>query len=98
MSADRAGAHGRKGLHVATLAHDGRIWDAYLEMDDDPHRPDVCRAHIRFDPTDTDGGQEPVSTGVIIIEPSYEEAVAKVRAFDERQMVGLLRSALPDED
>jgi hypothetical protein len=83
---------------VATLAHDGRLWEAYLEMDDDPHRPEVCRAHLRFDPTDTAGGEEPVSTGVIIIENSYEEAVAKVRGFDERQMEGLLRSALPDPE
>jgi len=39
-----------------------------------------------------------VCTGVIIIESSYEEAVAKARAFDERQMEGLLRSALPEEE
>lgn len=93
------GARGRpKGLHVATLAHEGRIWDAYLELDDDPRRPEVCRAHIRFDPTDTGGGERPACTGVIIIESSYEEAVAKARTFDERQMEGLLRSALPEEE
>ena len=90
--------HGRpKGLHVATLAHAGRIWDAYLELDDDPHRPDTCRAHLRFDPSDP-AEHGSVSTGVIIIEPSYEDAVAKVRSFDVRQMEGLLRSALPDEE
>jgi hypothetical protein len=94
-----AGAQGgRKGLHVATLAHEGRIWDAYLELDDDPHRPDVCRAHVRFDPADTAGGDHAVSTGVIIIENSWEEAVAKARSFDERQMEGLLRSALPEAE
>lgn len=92
-----AGGHGRpKGLHVATLAHQGRIWDAYLELDDDPHRPDLCRAHLRFDPSDTALGEHTVTTGVIIIENSYEEAVAKVHGFDERQMEDLLRSALPE--
>ena len=35
-------------------------------------------------------------TTVIIIEESYEEAVAKARRFDERSLEGLLRSALPD--
>ena len=98
-SGPTAGGPGRpQGLHVATLAHEGRIWDAYLELDDDPHRPDVCRAHVRFDPTDTGTGDPPVTTGVIIIENSYEEAVAKVRTFDERQMEGLLRSALPEPE
>ena len=24
------------GLHVATIAHEGLLWDAYLEFDDDP--------------------------------------------------------------
>jgi hypothetical protein len=40
---------------------------------------------------------EPVRTTVIVIEQSYEEAVAKARSFDNRQLQGLLRSALPDE-
>ena len=39
-----------------------------------------------------------MTTGVIIIENSYEDAMAKVRGFDPRQMEGLLRSALPDEE
>jgi hypothetical protein len=103
MSTDQAvpggGTHGRRqGLHVATLTHEGRIWDAYLERDDDPQRPSVCRAHLRFDPADGSTEQGPVTTGVIIIENSYEEALAKVRGFDPRQMEGLLRSALPDEE
>lgn len=94
-----AGEHGgTRGLHVATLTHDGRIWDAYLELDDDPHRPDTCRAHVRFDPSDPAAEQGSVSTGVIIIEQTYEDAVAKVRSFDPRQMEGLLRSALPDTE
>jgi hypothetical protein len=87
------------GLHVATLAHDGRIWDAYLEFDDDPHRPDVYRARLRFDAADSvDFAEEPTRTTVIIIEESYEKAVIKARSFDDRQLQGLLRSALPSED
>lgn len=87
------------GLHVATIAHKRRIWDAYLEFDDDPQRPDVYRARLRFDAADsTDVVGEPVRTTVIVIEDSYEEAVAKARSFDDRQLEGLLRSALPDEE
>ncbi len=87
------------GLHVATIAHRRRIWDAYLEFDDDPHRPDLYRARLRFDAADsTDFAEEPARTTVIVIEQSYEEAVAKARSFDDRQLEGLLRSALPDDE
>ena len=83
---------------MATLAHVGRIWDAYLEFDDDPHRPDVYRARLRFDPADALAEDESARTAVIIIEASYEDAVTKARSFDERQLSGLLRSTLPSEE
>lgn len=87
------------GLHVATIAHGRRIWDAYLEFDDDPHRPDLYRARLRFDAAASDDfADDPIRTTVIIIEKSYEEAVAKARSFDDRQLKGLLRSVLPDEE
>ena len=94
-----SGPHARSpdsvpGLHVATLTWEGRIWEAYLEFDDDPRRPTSYRARIRFDPGE-DSGDEPARTTVIIIEDSYEEAVAKARSFDVRQLQGLLRSVLP---
>ncbi len=86
------------GLHIATIAHDGRIWDAYLEFDDDPHRPDMYRARIRFDPADAVDFETPrPKTTVIIIEESYEQAVAKARGFDERSLEAMLRSALPED-
>ena len=87
-----------RGLHVATIAHTGRIWDAYLEFDDDPQRPDAYRARLRFDAANAVDLEKPPRTTVIIIEESYEEAVAKARGFDERQLEALLRSALPDEE
>ena len=88
-----------RGLHIATLAHAGRIWDAFLEFDGDPHRPDVYRGRLRFEPANASEREEPAHTTVIIIEDSYDEAVAKARSFDDRQLSGLLRSALPgDED
>ncbi len=94
MTSDARGS----GLHVATVAHGGRIWDVYVEFDDDPRRPDMYRARLRFDAA---GGEEvdgPVRTGVIIIENSFEEAVARGREFEDRQLSALLRSVLPDED
>lgn len=85
-------------MHITSLAHGGRIWEAYLEFDGDPHRPEIYRARIRFEPADAGEGEAPIRTTVLIIEDSYEVAVAKARAFDDRQLSGLLRSCLPDED
>ena len=84
-------------LHVATVAHAGHIWDAYLEFDDDPQRPDVYRGRLRFDRADAEDRMDVARTTVIIIEESHDRAVEKARSFDDRQLLGLLRSALPDE-
>ncbi|HUF75309.1 MAG TPA: hypothetical protein VMM35_03480 [Longimicrobiales bacterium] len=84
------------GLHVATIAHAGLLWDAYLELADDPRRPESFRGRLRFERAGPDGAALTAQTGVIIIEDSYEEAVARVRRMDDRQLEGLLRSALPD--
>ena len=86
------------GFHVASLAHAGRIWEAYLEFDDDRDRADVFRARFRFEPADGPAGQSPAHTGLLIVEQSYEDAVKKARSFETRQLVGLLRSSLPDEE
>lgn len=84
------------GLHVATIAHGGDLWDTYLQLDDDPRRPRSFRGRLRFHRAGADGAQAVAETTVIIIEDSYEEAVAKARAFDARQLESLLRSSLPD--
>lgn len=87
------------GFHFATIAHEGLIWDAYLDFEDDPRRPTSFRARIRFVPptASAEGGPEVTETTILIIEDSYEGAVAKARAFDDRQLQGFLRSALPGD-
>jgi hypothetical protein len=85
------------GIHVATIAHDGRLWDAYLDFADDVHQPTSFRARLRFEPPAGDDTLPSAQTTVIIIEDSYEEAVARARSFDDRQLESLLRSALPDD-
>ena len=87
-----------RGLHVATIAHVGRIWDAFLEFDGDPQRPDIYRGRLRFEPANASAGEGPTRTAIIIIETSYEEAVNRARDLDDRQLEGLLRSALPEEE
>lgn len=98
MSLSNSASDSASGLHIATIAHDGLIWDAYLDFEDDPRRPTTYRARLRFEPPTVEEGPTTTSTTVIIIEESYEEAVAKARSFDDRHLQGLLRSALPDED
>ena len=83
-----------RGVHLATLAHEGRIWDAYLEFDDEASTRDY-RARVRFSSPEADRFYR---TTVIIIEPSYEEAVHHARGLEERQMQALLRSVLPDKE
>lgn len=85
-------------LHVATIAHEGLLWDAYLEFDDDPHLPRSYRARLRFNQAGGEREPSATQTTVIIIEESYEEAVAKARGFDDRQLQSLLRSTLPDTE
>jgi len=99
MTAAHQGPGGTQpaGLHVATIAHGGLLWEAFLEFADDPRRPRSFRALIRFERAGPDGTSVTARTAVIIIEDSYEAAVAKARDMDDRQLAALLRSALPDQ-
>jgi len=86
-----------EGQHLATVSHEGRFWDVYLEFDDDPRRPDSYRGVLCFSPSDLNEGESPVRTTSIIIEPSYEEALQKARGLEDHHLVGLLRSCLPGD-
>ena len=89
-----AGAH-----HLATLSHDGRFWDVYVEFDDDPARVDSFGGILCFSPAadgSTAGG--PVRTATILIEPSYEEVLHRARQFENHHLVALLRSCLPEPE
>jgi hypothetical protein len=83
------------GQHLATISHEGRFWDVYLEFEDDPRRPATNRARLCFFPGDPGDDEKAVRTTVIIIEDSFEEAMMKARRLEENQLQGLLRSALP---
>lgn len=81
---------------MATISHEGRFWDVYLEFEDDPRRPTTYRARLCFFPGDPGDDEEATRTTVIIIEDSFEEAMVKARALNEMQLQGLLRSTLPE--
>lgn len=83
-------------VHVATIAHAGRIWETWLEFEDDPRRPTSHRARFRFEPPSGDDAVKSAFTTYLIVEESYDAAVAKARSFDDRVLQGMLRSTLPD--
>ena len=85
-----------RGQHIATVSHLGRFWDVFLEFDDDPRRPEIYRGVLCFAPSDLNEGEQPARTTAIIVESSYESALRKAREFEEHQLVGFLRSVLPD--
>ena len=84
------------GQHLATISHDGRFWDVFVEFEQDPARAETYRALFCFSPSDLNAGERPTRTTTIIVESTYEEAIQKARNFEEHQLVGLLRSTLPD--
>ena len=86
------------GPHLATVSHQGHFWDVYIEIVDDPTRTDSVQGRLCFSSADDTSVGGPVRTAPIIIEPSYQEVIHRARAFEEHQLVGLLRSTLPDDD
>jgi hypothetical protein len=85
-----------QGHHLATVSHEGRFWDVYVEFDEDPRRQDSYGASLCFSPADSEDGAGTVRTETILIEPSYEEVLHRARSFEAHQLVSLLRSCLPD--
>ena len=80
-------------FHLATLTHEGRFWDAFVEFVDEPSRPE-SQARLCFVPADRAGPEAPARTAVIIIEPTAEEALAQARSLPQRQVAAMLRSAI----
>lgn len=83
---------------MASISHEGRFWDVYLEFADDPRRVDSFGGVLCFSPADVDSVELPVRTATILIERTFDEVVKKAHAMEEHQLQGLLRSALPDDD
>ena len=94
-SKDQSPPSPSSGHHLATISHEGRFWDVYLEFDDDPRRPDTYRALLCYFPGDPGDDEEAVRTTVIIIEETFEDAMMKARSLEDVQLQALLRSALP---
>ncbi|MDT8370244.1 MAG: hypothetical protein RQ745_13640, partial [Longimicrobiales bacterium] len=83
--------------HLATVSHRGHFWDVYVEVVDDPRRTDSVQGRLCFSPAD-DTPSGLLHTAPILIEPSYQEVLHRARAFEDHQLIGLLRSVLPTVD
>lgn len=86
------------GHHIATVSHEERFWDVYVEFDDDPRRTDSFGGLLCFSPAEEEDGRGAVRTATIIIEASYEEVLHKARHFESHHLVSLLRSCLPGDE
>jgi len=86
------------GPHLATVSHRGHFWDVYIEIVDDPTRTDRVQGRLCFSSADDTSVEGPLRTAAIIIEASHQEVIHRARAFEEHQLVGLLRSTLPEDD
>ena len=80
------------GVHLSTFTHEGRFWDVFLTVVEDPADPHTCRARLSFRPADSPSQESLVQTAVIIIEPSFDDALAVARGFDRYHLSAMLRS------
>lgn len=86
----------RNSHHLATISHDGRFWDAYLEIQESQGHGDPARGRVAFSAAD-EGDVEPVRTTSIFLEDTAQDVVDRAREFKAHQLVALLRSAMPVE-
>ena len=87
----------RNSHHLATVSHDGRFWDAYLELEEAQGPGGPARGRIAFSPAG-EAEAAPVRTATIFLEDSPQSVLARARDFKTHQLVGLLRSCVPGPD
>jgi hypothetical protein len=82
------------GQHLATVSHDGRFWDVYLEFEDNPRAAERYRALLAFTPVDLAEGEATLRTIAVLVEDSYEEVMHRARMLEDHQLSAFLRSLL----
>lgn len=80
--------------HLATVTHEGRFWDVYVEVVPQASPRDPLRARLAF--SAADNADERVHTAAIFVEPSLDQILERARELGEHRVVALLRSCLPD--
>ena len=84
----------RNSQHIATVSHEGRFWDAYLEIEESQGQGGPVRGRIAFSAAG-DSEEPPVRTATIFLEPTAQDVLGRAREFETHHLVALLRSALP---
>lgn len=87
----------RNSQHIATVSHDGRFWDVYLELEESQGQAAPVRGRFAFSAAG-DSDDPPVRTTTIFIEPTAQDVLRRARDFETHQLVALLRSALSHTD
>lgn len=82
-----------QGQHLATISHEGRFWDVYVELDEQQSGP--ARGRLRFAAADQGRADSSVRTGFILVEASPEAVYGRAREFNTHQLSALFRSCLP---
>jgi len=83
------------GQHLATVSHEGRFWDVYLEFEDNPRQLEHFRGLLAFSAVDRTEGESTLRTNPILIETSYEQVVRRAQMLEAQQLSSFLRSLLP---
>lgn len=86
----------RNSHHLATVSHDGRFWDAYLELEEARAHGEPIRGRIAFSAAG-EPDADPVRTATIFVEPTPQDVLARARDMKTHHLVALLRSSIPDD-
>lgn len=78
--------------HVATVTHEGRFWDVYVEVVPQASPREPVRGRLMFSAADD---AQPVHTAPIFVEPSVDQIIERARELGTHRLIALLRSCLP---
>ena len=84
---------GDRAHHLATITHEGRFWDVYVEVVPQASPRDPLRGRLLF--SAADDADEQHHSGPIFVEPSLEAVLERARDLGSHRLVALLRSCLP---
>lgn len=79
--------------HLATITHEGRFWDVYVEIVPQASPREPVRGRLVFSAADAEG--EPIGTAPIFVEESVDQIIERARELGPHRLSALLRSCLP---
>jgi hypothetical protein len=83
------------GHYLSSLDHAGRVWDVYVEPEDDPSARNYFRGRLVFVPADPGPDEYGFRTIPVLIETSPDRLLERARTLEAHLLAGFLRSMLP---